>query len=113
MTDERCVVCGAIIPEGRLVCANCENRGEKNKSIKMSVSLVTFNDVDNFVKFASKCTGDVLVRSQKYIVNGKSIMGLYSLDLSKPIDVEIYGGIPLSAINDMAGIGVASMWMEG
>lgn len=25
MTEERCVSCGSIIPEGRQVCPNCEN----------------------------------------------------------------------------------------
>ena len=24
--EERCVFCGAIIPEGRQVCPNCENK---------------------------------------------------------------------------------------
>lgn len=26
--DNRCVICGAIIPEGRQVCPNCEKRVE-------------------------------------------------------------------------------------
>lgn len=26
-TDNRCVACGEIIPEGRLVCPNCEKKG--------------------------------------------------------------------------------------
>ena len=34
------------------------------------------------------------VYSGRYIVSGKSIMGLYSLDLSKTIEVEFYGDIP-------------------
>lgn len=27
--DNKCVVCGAIIPEGRQVCPNCENSNKK------------------------------------------------------------------------------------
>ena len=25
MTEDRCVVCGEMVPEGRMVCVNCEN----------------------------------------------------------------------------------------
>ena len=34
--EDRCVVCGAIVPEGRNVCASCEVGGEtiKNQSAK-------------------------------------------------------------------------------
>ncbi len=30
-TDNRCVCCGAIIPEGRQVCPNCEKKLEERK----------------------------------------------------------------------------------
>lgn len=29
MNEERCVCCGAIIPEGKQICPNCENKGGK------------------------------------------------------------------------------------
>ena len=29
-TENRCVCCGEIIPEGRLVCPKCENNTENN-----------------------------------------------------------------------------------
>ena len=29
--EDRCVVCGAIVPEGRIVCASCEAHGETIK----------------------------------------------------------------------------------
>ena len=31
MKDNKCVVCGEIIPEGRQVCPNCENKRIKDK----------------------------------------------------------------------------------
>ena len=34
---------------------------------------------------------DLNLTSGKYVVNGKSIMGIFSLDLSKPIEVNIVG----------------------
>lgn len=30
MGENRCVVCGAIIPEGRMVCPSCENDQQNN-----------------------------------------------------------------------------------
>lgn len=32
MNEERCVCCGEIIPEGRQVCPNCENKAKENDS---------------------------------------------------------------------------------
>lgn len=32
MTDNTCVCCGAIIPEGRMVCPRCEKAVETNTS---------------------------------------------------------------------------------
>lgn len=33
--ENRCVCCGEIIPEGRMVCPNCENREEtREKGMK-------------------------------------------------------------------------------
>ena len=47
--------------------------------------------VKSFVKEAMKLSGDVNLissTSKEYVVNGKSILGIYSLDLSKPVLVE-------------------------
>lgn len=60
----------------------------------MKIKLNMVKDVSDFVELCSKCTGDVFVHSGRFIVSGKSILGMYSLDLTKPIDVEFYGDIP-------------------
>lgn len=47
-------------------------------------------DIDNikiFLVEVMKIDSDVSLVSGKYVVNAKSIMGIYSLDLSNPIDV--------------------------
>lgn len=62
--------------------------------IEAIVKLDTFDKVRGFIELTSKCTEDVLVYSGRYIISGKSIMGMYSLDLSKPLKVEFYGEIP-------------------
>ena len=60
----------------------------------MKVKLNMVADVADFVELCSKCTGDVFVHSGRFIVSGKSILGMYSLDLTKPIEVEFHNDMP-------------------
>ena len=55
------------------------------------VSLSSIDDVKAFVDAANHCPCEVDVRSGRYLVNAKSIMGLFSLDLAKPVEVEVLG----------------------
>lgn len=32
MSEERCVCCGAVIPEGRMVCPECERKAKEGKN---------------------------------------------------------------------------------
>lgn len=92
--EERCVVCGEIIPEGRLVCHKCEEVEPSFDTVKIDVLLDKITDIKDFVNLVSKCRDEVVVKSGYYSVNAKSIMGLFSLDLTKPLKVEFYGSIP-------------------
>lgn len=56
----------------------------KSKFIKMN----SITDVMNFVKEASKIEGDVTVLKGRYIIDGKSIMGVMSIDMSTGMTVE-------------------------
>ena len=94
MNEERCVMCGRPIPEGRMICPNCENMEPSFDTVKITVMLNKIADIAEFVNLASKCVDDVTIGSGRFAVNAKSIMGLYSLDLSKPLRVEFYGAIP-------------------
>ncbi len=53
--------------------------------------LSSINDVKDFVNIVSRFDFDVDLTSGRYVVDAKSIMGIFSLDLSKPIKVEIHG----------------------
>lgn len=57
---------------------------------KTKVMLGTINDVKNFVSVVTQCDYDVDLISGRYAVDAKSIMGIFSLDLSKPIDLEAH-----------------------
>ena len=56
----------------------------KSKFIKMD----SVTDVMNFVKEASKIEGDVTVLKGRYIIDGKSVMGVMSIDMSTGMTVE-------------------------
>ena len=57
---------------------------------KATVMLGTINDVKSFVTVVSQCDYDVDLISGRYAVDAKSIMGIFSLDLSKPIKLEAH-----------------------
>ena len=54
------------------------------------ISLASIGDVKDFVNIVSKYSCDIDLKSGRYIVDAKSIMGIFSLDLSKPIDLNIH-----------------------
>jgi len=58
---------------------------------EFKVRLQSITDVKNFVTAASLRNCDVDVISGRYLVDAKSIMGLFSLDLSNPVSVKIHG----------------------
>ena len=55
----------------------------------LEVSLDSTDKVKKFVNAVNNIEGDVVISSGKYIVDAKSILGIFSLDLSKPLKVEI------------------------
>ncbi len=55
-----------------------------------NIVLSSINDVKNFVNIVNKYDFDVDLTSGRYVVDAKSIMGIFSLDLSKPIKVEVH-----------------------
>lgn len=57
------------------------------KIIKVKISSI--GDVKNFVNIVSKYDFDIDLISDRYVVDAKSIMGIFSLDLSNKIKVEI------------------------
>ena len=58
------------------------------KSIE--VTLNSIDKVKNFVNTISKFNSDFDLVSGRYVIDGKSIMGIFSLDLSKPIRLDIH-----------------------
>lgn len=58
------------------------------KSVKISLKMA--ESVKNFVNIVSKYPYDIDLHSGRFIIDAKSVLGIFSLDLSKPIVLEIY-----------------------
>ena len=56
------------------------------------VQLDSIDKVKQFVNLVSCLDCDLDLVSGRYIVDAKSIMGIFSIDLSKPIELRIYDG---------------------
>ena len=69
--------------------------------VKLTVKIVSMQDADKFNKLCSKFDCDMDLQSGKYYVDAKSIMGIFSLDLSKPIDLNIHSEDDVNAILDV------------
>jgi phosphotransferase system HPr-like phosphotransfer protein len=59
--------------------------------MKLTISLDTIDKVKNFVNTIFHYAGDADLRSGRYTVDAKSILGIFSLDLSHPLELELHG----------------------
>lgn len=64
---------------------------------RFSIVLSSMEDVQRFCSLANQHGCDIDVCSGRYVVNGKSIMGLCSLDRTAPAAVEFHGSEGQSA----------------
>jgi len=58
------------------------------KSVSVRLSLV--ENVNRFVNIVSRYPFEMDLRAGRHVVDAKSILGIFSLDLSRPITLEIY-----------------------
>ena len=60
----------------------------------MKTLMIRLNGVDDiraFVNAIATCEYDLDLKNGRYVVDAKSIMGIFSLDLSSPLELVIYG----------------------
>ncbi|MCL2544532.1 MAG: HPr family phosphocarrier protein [Clostridia bacterium] len=56
----------------------------------ISIKLPLAENVKAFVSVVNKYPYDIDLRAGRYVVDAKSILGILSLDLAKPITMEVY-----------------------
>lgn len=57
--------------------------------VLIRLTMVT-DDVKKFVAIVNQYPYDIDLRSGRYVVDAKSLLGIFSIDLSKPITMTIY-----------------------
>lgn len=67
----------------------------------VNIKLSTIEDVKNFVNILTRFNGDADLSSGKYVVDAKSIMGIFSLDLANPITLTIHSDNADSLISEV------------
>ena len=58
------------------------------KSVKIKLAMA--EGVKDFVNIVNRYPYDIDLHSGRFIVDAKSVLGIFSLDLSKPIVLEVY-----------------------
>ena len=64
----------------------------------VTINLGSIDKVKSFVNDITKFDSDFDIVSGRYVIDAKSIMGIFSLDLSKPIDLNIHSETDLDEI---------------
>lgn len=64
----------------------------------VQISLNSIDKVKAFVNDITRFDNDFDLVSGRYVIDAKSIMGIFSLDLSKPIDLSIHAEENLNEI---------------
>ena len=65
---------------------------------EVKIFLGTIERVKDFVNAVTRLDCDMDIVSGRYVIDAKSIMGIFSLDLSKPIDLNIHSENDVDAI---------------
>ena len=53
-------------------------------------AFATFEKVNQFIRVITNFESDVDLVSGRYVINAKSAMGVYSLDLTKELELNVY-----------------------
>ncbi len=67
----------------------------------MNVNLNSVEKVKEFVADVSRFEEDIDLVSGRFIVDAKSIMGIFSLDLSKPLILNVNGKNPERVMEEL------------
>lgn len=70
---------------------------------RLTINLNDFAKAKKFINEATKFPSDIDVIRDRYVIDGKSAIGLFTLDLSKPVEVQIHSDDPyeIKRFNDI------------
>ena len=70
----------------------------------VQISLNSIDKVKSFVNDITKFDYDFDLVSGRYVIDAKSIMGIFSLDLSKPIELNIHAEDDLQSTSPFSSV---------
>jgi phosphotransferase system HPr-like phosphotransfer protein len=79
-----------ILPAFSIIAEGIKIKGGNSEMKTVQISLNSIDKVKSFVNDITKFDYDFDLVSGRYVIDAKSIMGIFSLDLSKPIDLNIH-----------------------
>ena len=56
--------------------------------MKRKIKFNSIDDVKDYIVKAMHVSGDITISHGRYAINGKSLMGIFSLDLENELDIE-------------------------
>ena len=59
--------------------------------MKFNIKLNTIKDVEDFTDYANNVNGEIYLRQGRYVVSGKSVMGILSLSLLDELNKTLTG----------------------
>lgn len=59
----------------------------------LNIKLDSIQKVKGFVNLINTFDGDFDLVSERYVIDAKSIMGIFSLDISKPIRLDVHDNV--------------------
>lgn len=93
MSDEKKEKGNMIFPFSSDITNRGKTLSKEGKVTTMKTVKINLNTIDkvkSFVNEVSKFSSDFDLVSGRYVIDAKSIMGIFSLDLSKDIDLNIH-----------------------
>ena len=70
----------------------------------VNIKLSTIDDIRMLVDTTTSYKDDVELSSGSYTIDAKSIMGIFGLDLSKPISLTVFGDDPSELIDKLVSL---------
>lgn len=61
---------------------------------QVTIRLTSSDQIQSFVKTLTTLNGDFEIISGRHILDARSLMGIFSLDLSRPILLKVYNDCP-------------------
>ena len=74
---------------------------------EFTIKLDSIDEVKEFVALTNKCAFDIDLMSGRYAIDAKSIMGIFSLDLSKDLELKIHSDDCADFLDDIKDFIVA------